>query len=113
MNGRLALGWVAKSERDVQRIRILSELLSGRRTVGSAAAVLEITERQARRLLDRLRDGGGGAIGHAFVKARQDAPKSPVKVKSASEAAAMCEPGGNQAADRGSCPRRIIIHPLP
>ena len=64
MNRRLALGWVAMSERDVQRIGVLSEVLSGRRTVRSAAAVLEITERQARRLLDRLRDGGGGAIGH-------------------------------------------------
>jgi hypothetical protein len=52
------------SERDVQRIRVLSEVLSGQRTVGSAAAVLEVTPRQARRLLGRLRDGGGGAIGH-------------------------------------------------
>ena len=48
---------------DVQRIRVLSEVLGGRRTVGSAAAVLELTPRQARRLLARLRHGGGGAIG--------------------------------------------------
>ena len=52
------------SERDVRRIGVLSEVLNGRRTVGSAAAVLEMTPRQARRLLARLRDGGGGAIGH-------------------------------------------------
>jgi hypothetical protein len=52
------------SEHDVQRIRVLSEVLGGRRTVGSAAAVLEVTPRRARRLLARLRDGGGGAIGH-------------------------------------------------
>ena len=58
------MGWVAMSERDVQRIRVLSEVLSDRRTVGSAAAVLEVAPRQARRLLVRLRDGGGGAIGH-------------------------------------------------
>ena len=58
------MGWVAMSERDVQRIRVLSEVLSGRQTVGSAATVLEMTPRQARRLLVRLRDGGGGAIGH-------------------------------------------------
>jgi hypothetical protein len=56
----LAVGWVAMSERDVQRIRVLG----GRRTVRSAAAVLGMTPRQARRLLARLRDGGGGAIGH-------------------------------------------------
>lgn len=58
------MGWVTMSERDVQRIRVLSEVLSGQRTVGSAAAVLEVTPRQARRLLGRLRAGGGGAIGH-------------------------------------------------
>ena len=58
------MGWVAMSERDVQRIRVLSEVVGGRRTVGSAAAVLAVTPRQARRLLGRLRDGGGGAIGH-------------------------------------------------
>jgi DNA-binding transcriptional ArsR family regulator len=52
------------SERDVQRIRVLSEVLGGRRTVGSAATLLDMTPRQARRLLGRLRDGGGGAIGH-------------------------------------------------
>jgi hypothetical protein len=49
------VGWVAMSERDVQRIRVLSEVLSGRRTEGSAGAVLEITPRQVRRLLVRLR----------------------------------------------------------
>jgi hypothetical protein len=57
------LGCVAMSERDVQRIRVLSEVLSGGRTVGSAAAVLGVTARQTRRLLIGLRDGGG-AIGH-------------------------------------------------
>ena len=30
----------------------------------SAATLLDVTPRQARRLLGRLRDGGGGAIGH-------------------------------------------------
>jgi transposase-like protein len=58
------LGWVAMSERDVQRIRVLSEVLAGRRTTTSAAALLDITPRQARRLRNRLRDGGGGAISH-------------------------------------------------
>jgi Helix-turn-helix domain len=55
---------VAMSERDVQRIRVLSEVLGGRRTVSSAATLLNVTPRQARRLLGRLRDGGSGAIGH-------------------------------------------------
>lgn len=52
------------SERDVRRIRVLSEVLDGRRTVISAATLLDVTPRQARRLLGRLRDGGGGAIPH-------------------------------------------------
>jgi hypothetical protein len=38
MSWRLAAGWVAMSERDVQRIRVLSEVLSGR-IAGSAFAV--------------------------------------------------------------------------
>jgi hypothetical protein len=58
------LGWVAMSEQDVQRIRVLSEVLGGRRTVGSTATLLEVTPRQARRLLGLRRDGGGGAMGH-------------------------------------------------
>jgi transposase-like protein len=58
------LGWVAMSERDVQRIRVLSEVLAGRRTTTSAAALLDIIPRQARRLRNRLRGGGGGAISH-------------------------------------------------
>ena len=55
------MGWVVMSERDVQRMRVLSEVLGGRRTMASAATVLDVTPRQARRLLGRLRDGGGGA----------------------------------------------------
>ena len=58
------MGWVAMSERDVQRIRVLSEVLGGRRTVVSASTLLDVTPRQARRLLRRLRDDGGGAIPH-------------------------------------------------
>jgi hypothetical protein len=38
----LALGVVATSERDVPRIRVLFEVLSGRRTVGSATADLRL-----------------------------------------------------------------------
>ena len=58
------MGWVLMSERDVRRIEVLTEVLSGRRTLASAADVLAITTRQVRRLLDRLRDGGGCALHH-------------------------------------------------
>jgi hypothetical protein len=43
------MGWVLMSERDVQRIEVLTEVFSGRRTVASAAVVLAITSRKQRR----------------------------------------------------------------
>src|SRR5262245_32666824 len=58
------MGWVLMSERDVRRIEVLTEVLSGRRTVASAATVLAITVRQVNRLLIRLREDGGGGLIH-------------------------------------------------
>jgi hypothetical protein len=58
------MGWVLMSERDVRRIEVLSEVLSGRRTVASAAVVLAITARQISRLLIRFRQDGGGGLIH-------------------------------------------------
>jgi transposase len=52
------------SERDLQRVEVLSEVMSGRRTVASAAAVLALSIRQAYRLLKAYRNGGGGALVH-------------------------------------------------
>ena len=58
------MGWIAMSERDVQRIRVLSEVVGGQRTIGSAASVLGVSMRQAHRLLIRLRSEGGSALAH-------------------------------------------------
>ena len=58
------MGWVLMSERDVRRIEILTEVLSGRRTVASAALVLAITARQINRLLNRFREDGGSGLIH-------------------------------------------------
>jgi len=58
------MGWVLMSERDVRRIEVLTEILSGRRTVASAAIVLAISVRQVHRLLIRFREDGGGALIH-------------------------------------------------
>ena len=58
------MSWVAMSERDIQRIGVLSEVLCSRRSVASAAAVLGLSARQVRRLLVRLRADGGAAIAH-------------------------------------------------
>ncbi|MDQ2732880.1 MAG: helix-turn-helix domain-containing protein [Armatimonadota bacterium] len=52
------------SERDLRRIEVLTEVLAGRRSVTSAAAVLDISGRQVNRLMIRYRDGGGGALIH-------------------------------------------------
>ena len=43
---------------------VLSEVLARRRTEISAAAILELSTRQTRRLLTAYRDGGGGALIH-------------------------------------------------
>ena len=58
------MGWVMMSERDLQRIEVLTEVLAGRRTVASAAVVLDLGVRQVGRLLLRYRDDGGGGLVH-------------------------------------------------
>ena len=58
------MGWITMSERDLQRVEVLGDVLSGRRGVGSAASVLGLSERQVWRLLARYKAGGGGALVH-------------------------------------------------
>src|SRR5258708_33430358 len=58
------MGLVTMSERDLKRIEVLTEVLAGRRTVVSAAAVLARGVRQTFRLLARYQEGGGGALIH-------------------------------------------------
>src|SRR5438270_13110548 len=52
------------SERDVQRIGVLSEVLAERRTIASAAVVLAVSVRHVHRLLRRVEVGGGTALVH-------------------------------------------------
>ena len=58
------------SERELQRIEVLSEVIGNRRTVASAAAVLALSTRQVRRLLKAYRLGGGGATTPASPSSR-------------------------------------------
>ena len=58
------MGWVTMSERDLQRIEVLTEVMAGQRTVASAATVLDVSVRQVGRLLVRYRDDGGGGLIH-------------------------------------------------
>jgi hypothetical protein len=52
------------SGHELRRIEVLSEVLAKRRTEISAAAILELSTRQTRRLVVAYRDGGGGAMIH-------------------------------------------------
>lgn len=61
------MGLIAMSERDLQRIEILSKVVAGRMTVVSAAHVLDLSERQVRRLLERIRTGGAASIRHKAI----------------------------------------------
>jgi transposase len=58
------MGWVSMSERELQRVEVLSSVLAGRMTVTAAAVVLAISRRQAHRLLDRYRTDRAAALGH-------------------------------------------------
>ncbi|WP_260684717.1 helix-turn-helix domain-containing protein [Rhizobium laguerreae] len=58
------------SERDLQRIEVLSKVVDGRATLVSAAHVLDLSTRQVRRLLDRIRTSGLDAL--ALPRAKSD-----------------------------------------
>jgi len=61
------MGLIAMSERDLQRIEVLSKVVAGRMTMVSAAHVLDLSERQVRRLLERIRTGGAASIRHKAI----------------------------------------------
>jgi hypothetical protein len=61
------MGLIAMSERDLQRIEILSKVIAERMTVVSAAHVLDLSTRQVRRLLERIRTGGAASIRHKAI----------------------------------------------
>lgn len=61
------MGLIAMSERDLQRIEILSKVVAGRMTTVSAAHLLDLSERQVRRLLERIRTGGAASIRHKAI----------------------------------------------
>jgi len=61
------MGLIAMSERDLQRIEVLSKVVDGRMTLVSAARVLALSERQVRRLLERIRTKGAASIRHKAI----------------------------------------------
>ncbi|HEV7309468.1 ISNCY family transposase [Ensifer sp.] len=61
------MGLIAMSERDLQRIEVLSKVIAGRMTLVSASHVLELSTRQVRRLLERINTGGAASIRHKAI----------------------------------------------
>ncbi len=61
------MGLIAMSERDLQRIEILSKVIDGRMTMVSAAHVLDLSTRQVRRLLQRMCADGAASIRHKAI----------------------------------------------
>ena len=58
------MGWVLMSERELNRIEVLSQVHDGRITVERAAHLLDMTRRQVFRLLKRYRSDGAASIRH-------------------------------------------------
>ncbi|KAB2692587.1 ISNCY family transposase [Ochrobactrum sp. Kaboul] len=61
------MGLITMSERDLQRIEVLSKVAAGRMTMVSAAHVLDLSTRQVRRLLERMQTGGAASIRHRAI----------------------------------------------
>lgn len=61
------MGFITMSERDLQRIEVLSKVVAGRMTMVSAARVLDLSERQVRRLLERIKTTGAASIRHKAI----------------------------------------------
>ena len=61
------MGLIAMSERDLQWIELLSKVVDGGMTIVSAARILGLSERQVRRLLERIRTNGAASIWHKAI----------------------------------------------
>ena len=58
------MGWVLMSERELNRIEVLSQLSQGRMTATTAAKVLGLSRRQVHRLLKKFQTDGPAGIRH-------------------------------------------------
>ena len=80
------MGWTRLSERELQRIQVLSEVMSRVRTVASASVVLALSTRQVQRLLRAYRSGGAGSLAH---KARGRPPNNRIQEDVRNQAMAL------------------------
>lgn len=58
------MGWVMMSERELNRVEVLSQVVQGRMSAVTAADVLALSRRQVHRLLKRFGADGAAAIRH-------------------------------------------------
>lgn len=58
------MGWVLVSERELNRVEVLSQVTQGRMTVSNAGNVLGLSRRQVHRLLKTFQSDGPAAIRH-------------------------------------------------
>ncbi|MCU1250307.1 MAG: Integrase catalytic region, partial [Edaphobacter sp.] len=63
-NDTNGMGLISMGERDVKRIQVLAEVRAGKRSVVSAAALLDLGVRQTFRLMSRYEADGAGALIH-------------------------------------------------
>jgi len=61
------MGLITMSERDPQRIEVLSKVVDGRMSIVAAAHVLAISTRHVQRLVDRIEHTGAGSIRHKAI----------------------------------------------
>lgn len=60
----MAMGMVLMAERELHRVGVLTEIINDNRSIASGAALLGITPRHMRRLIDRYRAAGASAFAH-------------------------------------------------
>jgi transposase len=70
------MGLVMMSERELNRVEVLSQVADGRCSTLDAAALLAVSQRQIQRMMLRYRDGGAGAIRHKARGRRPNNQKS-------------------------------------
>ncbi|WP_198384828.1 hypothetical protein [Roseomonas sp. KE2513] len=58
------MGWVLMDERELYRVGVLTEIVDARRSVASGAALLGLTARHTRRLVERHRTTGAAGLAH-------------------------------------------------
>ena len=62
--GGCSLGLILMSERELQRIEVLSRIIEQRMSITAAARVLELTARQVQRLVKTFQADGAAALRH-------------------------------------------------